>query len=37
MDNLLIMWIALAIVFAVIEALTLQVVTICFAVGRGLN
>ena len=33
MDNLLIMWIALAIVFAVIEALTLQVVTIWFAVG----
>lgn len=33
MDNLLIMWIALTIVFAVIEALTLQVVTIWFAVG----
>ena len=33
MDNLLIMWIALAIVFAVIEAITFQVVTIWFAVG----
>lgn len=33
MDNLLIMWIALTIVFAVIEVLTLQVVTIWFAVG----
>ncbi len=33
MDHLLIMWIALSIVFAVIEALTAQIVTIWFAVG----
>lgn len=33
MDNLLIMWIVLTVVFAVIEALTLQIVTVWFAVG----
>lgn len=33
MDNLLIMWIVLAVVFAVIEAVTFQIVTLWFAVG----
>lgn len=33
MEHLLIMWIVLAIVFAVIEAVTVQIVTIWFAVG----
>lgn len=33
MDTLLIVWIVLAIVFAVIEAMTAQIVTIWFAVG----
>lgn len=33
MDNLLIMWIVLAIVFAIIEAVTFQIVTLWFAVG----
>lgn len=33
MDRLLIMWIVLTVVFAVIEALTLQIVTVWFAVG----
>ena len=33
MDRLLIMWIALAVVFSVIEALTAQIVTVWFAVG----
>lgn len=33
MNNMLIMWIALAIVFAVIEAATAQIVTLWFAVG----
>ncbi|MCM1363833.1 MAG: NfeD family protein [Faecalibacterium sp.] len=33
MDPLLIMWIALSIIFAVIEAATAQIVTIWFAVG----
>lgn len=33
MDILLIMWIALAVVFAIIEAATAQIVTIWFAVG----
>lgn len=33
MDSLLIMWIALAIIFTVIEAATAQIVTIWFAVG----
>lgn len=33
MNNLLIMWIVLTVVFAVIEALTLQIVTVWFAVG----
>lgn len=33
MDILLIMWIVLAIVFVIVEALTVQIVTIWFAVG----
>lgn len=33
MDILLIMWIALAVVFAIIEAATAQIVTIWFAIG----
>lgn len=33
MDRLLIMWIALAVVFSVIEALTAQIITIWFAAG----
>lgn len=33
MDRLLIMWIGLTVIFAVIEALTLQIVTVWFAVG----
>lgn len=33
MDRLLIMWIVLTVVFAIIEALTLQIVTVWFAVG----
>ncbi len=35
MDNMLIMWIVLAIVFAVIEAATAQIVTLWFAVGSA--
>lgn len=33
MNNMLIMWIALAVVFAIIEAVTAQIVTLWFAVG----
>lgn len=33
MDSLLIMWIALAIVFVFVEAVTAQIVTIWFAIG----
>lgn len=33
MDRLLIMWIALAVVFSIIEALTAQIITIWFAAG----
>ena len=33
MDSLLIMWIALAVIFFIIEAATAQIVTIWFAVG----
>ncbi len=33
MNNMLIMWIALAVVFAIIEAATAQIVTLWFAVG----
>lgn len=33
MNKLLIMWIVLTVVFAIIEALTLQVVTVWFAIG----
>ena len=33
MDTILIIWIALAVVFAVVEAATAQIVTIWFAVG----
>ncbi len=33
MNHLLIMWIVLTVVFAIIEALTLQIVTVWFAIG----
>lgn len=33
MNSLLIMWIVLTVVFAIIEAVTLQIVTVWFAVG----